>query len=1086
MQACVTVVLALATVVEVATVACGGLAGTLLPLERAIPLNQRVELEALRARDRARHGRILQGGVSGIVDFSVQGTSDPYFAGLYFTKVKLGSPAKEFYVQIDTGSDILWLNCITCSNCPQSSGLGIELNFFDTAGSSSAALVSCTDPICSYAVQTATSECYSQTNQCSYTFQYGDGSGTSGYYVSDTMSFDSILGQNVVSNSSSSVVFGCSTYQSGDLTKTEKAIDGIFGFGPGALSVISQLSSRGVTPNVFSHCLKGEDNGGGVLVLGEILEPNIVYSPLVPSQPHYNLNLQSIAVNGRLLSIDSDVFATANNRGTIVDSGTTLAYLVQEAFDPFVTAITAAVSQFSKPIISKGNQCYLVSNSVGEIFPQVSLNFMGGASMVLNPEHYLMHYGFLDGAALWCIGFQKVEEGFTILGGSLAVNVSMATSKSRDAYSAGQIGVSCSHKGTFSKLLAIGITVSSMAVPPSVAAAPASLYVGDLHPDVSDGHLVDAFSDFKSLASVRVCRDSATGKSLCYGYVNFASHQDAIRAIELKNHSTLNGKVIRVMWSRRDPDVRKSTIGNLFVKNLPELIDNAGLQDIFKKYGNILSSKVVISDDGKSKGYGFVQFESEESSNVAIEKLNGSIFGDKQLYVGKFVKKSDRILPGPNARYTNLYMKNLDLDITEATLQEKFAAFGKIVSLAIAKDNNGMSKGFGFVNYDNPDGAKKAMEAMNGSQLGSKILYVARAQKKAEREQILHHQFEEKRNEQVLKYKGSNIYVKNIDDNVSDEGLRDHFSACGTITSAKVMRDDKGISKGFGFVCFSTPEEANKAVNTFHGFMFHGKPLYVALAQRKEDRKAQLQLQYAQQIAGLAGPSTAIIPGGYPPYYYAATGVISHVPPRAGLMYQHLALRPGWGANGFVPPARSFQQSPVPAVSNNTRQQRQNRGRLNGLSVTQGNTLSGTYLQQPQPISQSVIASRESSTQQRTGQAKYIPSIRQRDMEKGSGSSSGGSISGGSQGSEMLHSMLAGAAPEQQKEILGEHLYMLPSLAAKITGMLLEMDNGELLLLLESPESLSAKVEEAVQVLKNSKTKVSGQDVLHSNFLSAE
>lgn len=48
------------------------------------------------------------------------------------------------------------------------------------------------------------------------------------------------------------------------------------------------------------------------------------------------------------------------------------------------------------------------------------------------------------------------------------------------------------------------------------------------------------------------------------------------------------------------------------------------------------------------------------------------------------------------------------------------------------------------------------------------------------------------------------------------------------------------------------------------------------------------------------------------------------------------------------------------------------------------------------------------------------------------------------------------------------------------------MDNGELLLLLESPESLSAKVEEAVQVLKNSKTKVSGQDVHHSNFLSAE
>lgn len=97
--------------------------------------------------------------------------------------------------------------------------------------------------------------------------------------------------------------------------------------------------------------------------------------------------------------------------------------------------------------------------------------------------------------------------------------------------------------------------------------------------------------------------------------------------------------------------------------------------------------------------------------------------------------------------------------------------------------------------------------------------------------------------------------------------------------------------------------------------MFHGKPLYVAVAQRKEDRQAQLQLQYAQQIAGR--PSTAIVPGGYPPFFYAATGLVSQVPPRAGLMYEPLALRSGWrAANGFAPPARPFQQSPVPVVSN--------------------------------------------------------------------------------------------------------------------------------------------------------------------------
>lgn len=61
------------------------------------------------------------------------------------------------------------------------------------------------------------------------------------------------------------------------------------------------------------------------------------------------------------------------------------------------------------------------------------------------------------------------------------------------------------------------------------------------------------------------------------------------------------------------------------------------------------------------------------------------------------------------------------------------------------------------------------------------------------------------------------MFVKNIDDDITDDELRLHFSQCGTITSAKIMKNDKGVSKGFGFVCFSTPEEATKAVYTFQG-----------------------------------------------------------------------------------------------------------------------------------------------------------------------------------------------------------------------------------------------------------------------------
>ena len=51
------------------------------------------------------------------------------YGRLYYTKVKLGSPPREFNVQIDTGSDILWVTCNSCSDCPRTSGLGVNIHF---------------------------------------------------------------------------------------------------------------------------------------------------------------------------------------------------------------------------------------------------------------------------------------------------------------------------------------------------------------------------------------------------------------------------------------------------------------------------------------------------------------------------------------------------------------------------------------------------------------------------------------------------------------------------------------------------------------------------------------------------------------------------------------------------------------------------------------------------------------------------------------------------------------------------------------------------------------------------------------------
>jgi polyadenylate-binding protein len=128
-------------------------------------------------------------------------------------------------------------------------------------------------------------------------------------------------------------------------------------------------------------------------------------------------------------------------------------------------------------------------------------------------------------------------------------------------------------------------------------------------------------------------------------------------ALEKMNHSFILDKEIRVMWSNRDPDARRSGVGNVFIKvkkiiiisclsfchmqvliwyvinwqNFSDHIDNVILQELFSKFGEILSCKVARNEDGTSRGYGFVQFAAQESADIAIENLNNSYFEGKQL-----------------------------------------------------------------------------------------------------------------------------------------------------------------------------------------------------------------------------------------------------------------------------------------------------------------------------------------------------------------------------------------------------------------------------------------------------------------------
>ena len=84
------------------------------------------------------------------------------------------------------------------------------------------------------------------------------------------------------------------------------------------------------------------------------------------------------------------------------------------------------------------------------------------------------------------------------------------------------------------------------------------------------------------------------------------------------------------MWCQRDPLARKNGVANLYVKNLDPSVNNAHLEGLFGKYGTILSCKVA-EENGKSKGFGFVQFDSEDAATTALNALNDTMFEGKKL-----------------------------------------------------------------------------------------------------------------------------------------------------------------------------------------------------------------------------------------------------------------------------------------------------------------------------------------------------------------------------------------------------------------------------------------------------------------------
>jgi polyadenylate-binding protein len=709
-------------------------------------------------------------------------------------------------------------------------------------------------------------------------------------------------------------------------------------------------------------------------------------------------------------------------------------------------------------------------------------------------------------------------------------------------------------------------------VPTPTSAAPsnahhnsASLYVGELDTSVTEAMLFELFSSVGQVASIRVCRDAVTRRSLGYAYVNYNNSDDGEKALEELNYTLIKGKPCRIMWSQRDPALRKTGQGNVFIKNLDTAIDNKALHDTFAAFGNILSCKVAQDEMGNSKGYGFVHYETADAANAAIKHVNGMLLNEKKVYVGHHIPKKERMskFEEMKANFTNIYVKNVENEVTEDQFRDLFENFGPITSASLAMDQEtGKHRGFGFVNYANHQDASRAVDELNESDFHGQKLYVGRAQKKHEREEELRKQYEAARLEKQNKYQGVNLYVKNLADDVDDEKLRDMFTPYGTITSAKIMRDtlpanedgeekdekdetekedkegedkegeedvdklskemDKvtikgekkilGKSKGFGFVCFSNPDEATKAVGEMNQKMLDGKPLYVALAQRKDVRKSQLEATIqarnqmrVQQAAALGSmpqqvnftpdhklfyPANVEQPFMQPNMYFAGGAQPGFMPPGArGQMPFPQGIPGGQGGRGGGFPG-------MPQQAGRGGPNAQQMPPMYGLPPNMAAGFPGynpaAYLQMAQVAQQAAMGGGRGGGRGMMGMPGMpgqMPGMPQGSIRGGGGATGGqpsrggapnarGGIGGFSTGRGASNgpaapgidmNVLNSAPPHQQKQMLGEALYpkiheQQPELAGKITGMLLEMDNSELVNLISDDNALRNKVQEALTV----------------------
>ncbi|KAG8091111.1 hypothetical protein GUJ93_ZPchr0011g28103 [Zizania palustris] len=323
---------------------------------------------------------------------------DVYPTGHYYVTMNIGDPAKPYFLDVDTGSDLTWLQCdAPCQSCNK-----VPHPLYRPTKSK---LLPCANSLCTalHNGQSPSKKCTSQ-QQCDYQIKYTDNASSLGVLVTDSFS----LPLRNSSNVHPSLSFGCGyDQQVGKNGAAQATTDGLLGLGRGSVSLLSQLKQHGITKNVLGHCLS--TSGEGFLFFGDDMVPTsrVTWVPMARSTSgdYYSPGSATLYFDRRSLGMKP--------MEVVFDSGSTYTYFAAQPYQAIVSKIKGGLSKSLKqvsdpslPLCWKGQKALKSVFDVKTDFKSLQLSFGKNSVMEIPPENYLIVtkignvcLGILDGSA---------------------------------------------------------------------------------------------------------------------------------------------------------------------------------------------------------------------------------------------------------------------------------------------------------------------------------------------------------------------------------------------------------------------------------------------------------------------------------------------------------------------------------------------------------------------------------------------------------------------------------------------------------------------------------------------------------------